>query len=155
MARSIASLFEEYGESHRNGTNVLIHWICVPAIFFSVIGLFACIPPDAIPVLGRMPWAKLAILLASIYYATRSPGLAIGMVLWALACLVLVTVIVLRSPWPAWTVFTAVFVLAWVGQFIGHRIEGRKPSFLKDLLFLLIGPAWLMAKVYRAAGMRY
>ena len=45
-----------------------------------------------------------------------------------------------------------VFVLAWIGQFIGHLIEGKRPSFFKDLQFLLIGPAWLMAFVYRAAA---
>ena len=47
------------------------------------------------------------------------------------------------------------FVLAWIGQFIGHKVEGKKPSFFKDLQFLLIGPAWLMSFVYRAAGLRY
>ncbi len=42
-----------------------------------------------------------------------------------------------------------VFVLAWIGQFVGHRIEGRKPSFLEDVKFLLVGPAWLLSFVYR------
>jgi uncharacterized membrane protein YGL010W len=40
-----------------------------------------------------------------------------------------------------------IFVVAWVGQFYGHHIEGKKPSFLKDLQFLLIGPAWVLEKL--------
>ena len=60
-----------------------------------------------------------------------------------------------NAPWPLWQVALVLFVLAWIGQFIGHKVEGKKPSFFKDLQFLLIGPAWLMSFVYRAAGLRY
>jgi len=49
----------------------------------------------------------------------------------------------------------AVFVAAWVGQFVGHRIEGRKPSFVEDVRFLLVGPAWLLGDFYRRVGIRY
>ena len=45
-----------------------------------------------------------------------------------------------------------VFVVAWIAQFVGHKIEGRKPSFLTDLTYLLIGPAWVLAKLYRKLG---
>ena len=48
-----------------------------------------------------------------------------------------------------------VFVVAWIAQFVGHRLEGRKPSFLTDLTYLLIGPAWVLAKLYRKLGWRY
>jgi uncharacterized membrane protein YGL010W len=61
----------------------------------------------------------------------------------------------LASSVPVWQICLALFVLAWIGQFIGHKIEGKKPSFLKDVVFLLIGPAWLMSKVYKAAGQKY
>ena len=56
---------------------------------------------------------------------------------------------------PLWRFCTAVFVLAWIGQFIGHKIEGKKPSFMKDLQFLLVGPMWLMHFVYKKAGIGY
>jgi uncharacterized membrane protein YGL010W len=60
-----------------------------------------------------------------------------------------------NAPWPLWQIAAVLFVLAWIGQFIGHKIEGKKPSFFKDLQFLLIGPAWLMSFVYRSAGLPY
>jgi uncharacterized membrane protein YGL010W len=58
-------------------------------------------------------------------------------------------------PWPVWKICTVSFVLAWIGQFIGHKIEGKKPSFFKDVAFLLIGPAWLMSFIYKKLGQRY
>jgi uncharacterized membrane protein YGL010W len=45
-----------------------------------------------------------------------------------------------------------VLVLAWIGQFAGHAIEGRRPSFTTDLAYLLIGPAWLADKLMRRVG---
>jgi uncharacterized membrane protein YGL010W len=48
-----------------------------------------------------------------------------------------------------------VFVVAWIAQFVGHHIEGKRPSFLTDLAYLLIGPAWIVAKLLRKAGISY
>ncbi|MEJ2514422.1 MAG: DUF962 domain-containing protein, partial [Gammaproteobacteria bacterium] len=87
-------------------------------------------------------------------YFILSPSLALGMVLILAAMLVLAHWISISS-WSLLWVSVAVFVLAWIGQFIGHRIEGKKPSFFKDLLFLMIGPMWLLAFVYRRLGIRY
>ena len=48
-----------------------------------------------------------------------------------------------------------IFVIAWIGQFIGHKIEGKKPSFFEDIQFLLIGPAWLLSFIYNKLGIKY
>ena len=54
--RKIDALLEEYGESHKNETNKAIHWICVPLIFLSVVGLIASIPSEPVQkVLGANP----------------------------------------------------------------------------------------------------
>lgn len=155
-ARSIQSWFDEYGESHRNAVNKSIHWICVPTIFFCVIGLLASIPPQELPYIGNAPWAKLVVgLTLTLFYLPRSLTLMIGMALWSSFCLWLAQYLVVHAPWPLWAICAALFVVAWIGQFYGHRIEGRKPSFLKDLQFLLIGPAWLMGFIYRWLGIPY
>ena len=44
--------------------------------------------------------------------------------------------------------------LPWNGQFNVQKIEGKKRAFLPDLVFLLIGPAWLMSKIYAKIGQR-
>lgn len=154
--RSIQQWFDLYGESHQNGTNKLIHWICVPTIFFCVIALLAEIPPGEMPWIGRIPWAKLAIGLVLLgFYLPRSFTLFIGMAIWSYFCLWLAKYLQMHAPYPLWAISLMAFAAAWIGQFIGHHIEGKKPSFLDDLQFLLIGPAWLMGFLYRRLGIPY
>lgn len=154
--RSIHTWLAEYGESHRNPANKLIHWICVPLIVLSLIGLLWSIPvPEAF---GRispvLTWGMLFLLLALVYYFVLSIPLGLGMAVFS--ALVVLGVDALQAlPWPLWQSCLAIFVAAWIGQFIGHRIEGKKPSFFKDIQFLLIGPAWLLAFVYRKLRIAY
>jgi uncharacterized membrane protein YGL010W len=157
--RKIDQLLSEYGESHQNVTNKTIHWICVPLIFFSVVGLIASIPPGKLEsFLGQgnpyANWATVALILAIIYYVSLSITLAIGMSLFGLGCLMLVKAIG-QTGSSLWLVSLIIFVVAWIGQFYGHKVEGKKPSFLKDLQFLLIGPAWLLHFVYKRLGIPY
>src|SRR6478735_5754032 len=155
--RKIDQLLSEYGESHQNVTNKTIHWICVPLIFFSVVGLIASIPASPVQsFLGEgnnyANWATVLLVLVIIYYASLSITLSIGMALFSFLCLFMVNVIVQSNFAPLWKVSVSIFVVAWIGQFFGHNIEGKKPSFLKDIQFLLIGPAWLMHFVYKQFG---
>ena len=157
--RKIDALLSEYGESHQNATNKTIHWICVPAIFFSVVALIASIPSGFLnSILGNSVfanWAAIVLVLVMFYYLSLSIPLSIGMLLFSLLCLYLVNLVVASVSLPLWQVALIVFVVAWIGQFYGHKIEGKKPSFLKDLQFLLIGPAWLMHFIYKKAGIPY
>jgi uncharacterized membrane protein YGL010W len=147
--KTIQQWFDEYGESHQNPTNKLIHWICVPAIFFSIVCLLSLIP-----IAGRFTVASLAMILASMFYVTISPRITIGLVLFYMLCLWGASMLSNLSV-PLWQIALVIFVVAWIGQFWGHKIEGKKPSFLKDLQFLLIGPAWLMGSVYKKLGITY
>lgn len=156
--RKIDLLLSEYGESHQNVTNKTIHWICVPLIFFSVIGLIASIPSGLVQsILGENPyanWATVVLVLAIAYFSTLSIALTIGMMLFAVLCLFVARLIAETST-PLWAASLFIFVAAWIGQFYGHKVEGKKPSFLKDLQFLMIGPAWLMHFVYKKLGIPY
>lgn len=152
--RTMQEWLEEYGESHRHPTNKSIHWICVPAIMFSVLGLIWLIPvPRFAAAIGPWAnWATLLVALAAIWYLVLAPPLAVGMLLISLAMLAIVHWLDLTLPFAPWIAFVAIFVVAWIGQFIGHLVEGRKPSFFKDVQFLLIGPAWLLSHLYRRFG---
>lgn len=139
--KAIDQWFDEYGESHQNPLNKLVHWICVPLITFSVLGMLWAVHPAL---------AMLAVASSLMFYLALSWRIAAAM----LALSVLMLLILEAMPvvfWPS----VIIFVLAWVGQFIGHHVEGKKPSFLKDLQFLLIGPIWLMGFVFRKIGLRY
>lgn len=154
--RPVQTWFDEYGESHRHPVNKALHWICVPLIVLSLLGLLWSIPvPTAWA--ARSPflnWGVLFLLPALAYYYVLAWRLALGMTLAVAAAIGLVYA-ASRLPVALWLLSLIVFVAAWVGQFIGHQIEGKKPSFFKDLQFLLIGPFWLLGFVYRRLKLAY
>ena len=154
--RPIQSWLDEYGESHRTHTNKSIHWICVPLIMLSIIGLLWAIPvPRAWAARSAFfNWGVVVAVAALIYYYALAWRLALGMTL-VTAVMIFIVYGVSLSAAPLWLVWAIVFVLAWIGQFIGHKIEGKKPSYFKDLQFLLIGPLWLLAFVYRRLSLVY
>ena len=129
----------EYAESHQNKTNILIHKICVPTIMFSLLGILKAFPvPETWPL--WLDWSSFLILGSFIFYASfKNLKLILMMVVFILPQIILLEV--LRPRFFLLSLF--LFVVAWIAQFIGHKIEGKKPSFLKDLLFLLIGPIWV------------
>ncbi len=159
--RTIEKLLEEYGASHQNPTNKLVHWICVPAITFSLLGLLWSIPSgflkDFFPadMQAYVNFASLFILFALFYYFRLSISLALGMIIISFALLWCCYSIDKNLEIALWQFSIIVFVLAWIGQFIGHNIEGKKPSFLKDVQFLLIGPIWLLHFIYKKVGIPY
>jgi uncharacterized membrane protein YGL010W len=154
--RNVTDWLTEYGASHQNPTNKFLHWICVPPIVLAVMGFLWSIPvPGSFAALSPwLNWASLSALAALLYYLSLSWRLAVG-VLAAFVALLWVTRALAMLPWPLWLTSLAIFVIAWIGQFIGHAFEGRRPSFFKDLQFLLIGPLWLLAAAYRRLNVSY
>lgn len=153
--RPIDRWFAQYSGDHRNATNQRIHVVAVPLILWSVIALLWCIPVPA-ALLQPGAWAGLAMFAAALFYLKASRPLGLGMAAsfvvlgaltwWLHGALGTRGLLMLAG---------GVFVLAWIAQFVGHKIEGCKPSFLTDLVYLLIGPAWVLAKLYRVLGLRY
>ncbi len=155
--KSADQWFAEYGESHQDHTNETIHWICVPIIFYSVLGLLWSISVPAVLATAApwFTWELPLILAALIFYFRLSVPLAFGLLCFIALCYILLELQAMLCPFPVWKSSLGLFVLAWIGQFIGHKIEGQKPSFLKDVVFLLIGPAWLMHFIYRKLRIEY
>ena len=153
--REVDRWLGNYSEDHRNPTNILIHWICVPLILWTVIALLWVVPVPA--AIGRSGlWAGVAMFAAMMFYLRLSRALAFGM-LAAFALLGLTTEALYRTlgPLPLMWLAIGVFVLAWIAQFLGHKIEGKRPSFLTDMAYLLIGPAWIVAKLMRKFGISF
>ncbi|MBB6600151.1 Mpo1-like protein [Luteimonas sp. MC1825] len=153
--RPIDRWFASYSGDHRNARNQAIHVVAVPAILWSVIALLWCIPSPG-TALRQGVWAALAMFAAWLFYQRASRPLGVGMavqlVAMATLCWWLHAALGTRG---LLALAVGVFVVAWIAQFIGHRIEGRKPSFFTDLVYLLIGPAWVLSKLYRRLGWRW
>jgi uncharacterized membrane protein YGL010W len=152
--RDMQSWLDSYSNDHQNPTNRVFHWICVPLIVWTAIALLWAIPVPA-SFLRPGSWAVLVIVMAFYWYWKHSHRLAAALLL-AFAIMAAITNVLYDRLGAASLCYLAigVFVLAWIGQFIGHKYEGRKPSFLTDLAYLLIGPAWLMAKLLRRMGFK-
>lgn len=155
--KSIHQWLSEYGESHQNHTNKTVHWICVPLIMFSLIGLLWSIPtPDSFKNFSfPLNYGTIFLLLALCYYLVLSIPLTIGMLFVTTAIIAGNYYLAKADIAPLWLISILIFAVAWIGQFIGHNIEGKKPSFLKDLQFLLIGPMWLLSFIYKKLNIAY
>lgn len=153
--RDVHQWFGGYSRDHQNPTNRSIHWICVPLILWCVIAVLWVIP---VPAAFSRPglWAGLAMFLAWVFYWRLSRPLGLAMLaLFVVFGFIAHLAYVALGPQHLLVLAGALFVAAWIGQFVGHRIEGRRPSFLTDLAYLLIGPAWLMGKLMRRARIAY
>ena len=152
MNKSIDQWLDEYGESHQNKTNKLIHWFCVPIITFTLLGILSSFTFQF--AINKSSYiinpGGILVIIAVLFYLRLSYSISIGMLLFSGICLSLIQNF--ENNYTSEQLFTCyiiAFIVAWIGQFIGHRIEGEKPSFLKDIQFLLIGPAWLLSFIYK------
>lgn len=138
--KNLEQWLDEYGESHQNKTNKNIHWVAIPLITWSTLALLW-----SIPVFAGINLAMVLVVVAIIFYARISKTIAIMMMLITIMMLASFWLHQTLIDWGLWISAVVIFVGAWIAQFIGHLIEGKKPSFFKDIQFLLIGPAWLCA----------
>jgi len=175
--KTIQDWFNEYGESHQNKTNKIIHWICIPLIFWSIIALLSLVPDTMLNVFNNsfindsIHWGTFIIFLGLLFYLRLSMSIFLGMLVFSTLVLLDVYLIVyLFDSHKYWGLFNSleiegnlfllilsiiVFIGSWILQFIGHKIEGKKPSFVKDIQFLLIGPAWLLGYIYKKIGIKF
>jgi uncharacterized membrane protein YGL010W len=140
--RKVDLLLAHYGESHRNPRNEAIHFVAIPLILLSLVGLLY----------AAHPWIAYAFLAASmVYYARLSWVFLIAMA--AVSAVALLLVLAMGDQ--VVPVSMSIFVAAWIAQFIGHKIEGRKPSFFEDLQYLWVGPLFVLSKLFGKLGLRW
>lgn len=145
--RTLQDWLTEYSLSHQNPVNKKLHWLCVPLITASVIGMIWSLSSVA---------ALIALILAMIFYARLSIPLFSVMTLFSAIVVVFIWILsaplMSLSPHAPFWFYLGLFVIGWIGQFYGHKVEGKKPSFFKDLQFLLIGPAWCADYLMKKLG---
>lgn len=158
-SRPVDRWFAAYAADHQHPRNQQLHVLCVPAIVWSLLAMLHAIPTPAmfagsLPAYGVV--ASVLIALSLLFWLRLSWSLGIGSAL-LVALSLWSNLLILEAAGPAalLAIGAIVFVIAWVGQFIGHHIEGRRPSFFTDLVYLMIGPPWVLAKAYHRLGLRW
>jgi uncharacterized membrane protein YGL010W len=151
--RSFNQWMAEYGVSHQNPTNQLIHKICVPLIMLSVIGLIWSIPtPEIFQTVPYLNWATIFVAGCLVFYMTLNFVMFVGMLI--LTALMIWICQQFENAGILLPASIGIFIVSWIAQFYGHKVEGKKPSFLQDLAFLLIGPLWVLRFFYAKLGIR-
>lgn len=146
--KSLQTWLDEYSVSHQNRTNKIIHYICVPAIYMTAIGLFWSIPRPQAFEHELMNWAVVMLIPVCAFYLRLSLSLGLGMLIFSTLCVGFVWWWQTNMAISVLAMSVGVFIVAWILQFVGHKIEGKKPSFFKDVQFLLIGPAWIYCHLF-------
>ncbi|MBN3860082.1 DUF962 domain-containing protein [Neisseriaceae bacterium PsAf] len=133
--KTLTDWFIEYSQSHQNPRNKNLHMIFVPLIYFSIIGMG----------MNISTWITyLALILLFVYYFSLDKPLAWGMLVVTFAWL-----FIMQFIHRGFFFYLVIFIIAWVGQFYGHKLEGKKPAFLSDLTYLVIGPLWVLDYLLR------
>lgn len=159
--KNLLSWFEEYAESHQNPVNVYLHKICVPTITVTLLAMLWSLPffPKSIRQtisIGGVGLFNPSLILVPIlaFYLNLSTTMALTMAALFLVVILLLSILE-RFNVRIFRWALIIFIFAWIGQFVGHEIEGKKPAFFKDLQFLLIGPLWVLAHAFDALGIEY
>ena len=141
-SRAIDQRLAHYAQSHRHPVNERIHFVCVPLIVFALLGMLHALHPLA---------AYAFVAASLVYYLRLSIPFLAAMCLMSAAML---AVLAALGPY-ALIVSVVVFVLAWIGQFVGHAIEGKRPSFFEDVQYLWIGPLFCLSFLFRRLGIAW
>ena len=139
--RRVDQLIAHYGESHQNPRNEVIHFIAIALIMLSLVGMLFALHPFV---------AYAFVATSMVYYARLSGVFLVSMVLWSALTVAMVFAMGPR----VLAISVAIFVGAWILQFIGHRIEGKKPSFFEDIQYLWVGPLFVLSKLFGKLGIR-
>ena len=142
--RKVDTLLQHYGLSHTHPVNEVIHFVAIPAIMLSLNGLLFAVHPALV---------LLLIAASLVYYARLSWPFTLCMLL--LSSLMLALVDAMDAAGVLVQASVGIFVVAWIFQFIGHHLEGKKPSFFEDLQYLLVGPLFVLSKAFERLGVRW
>ena len=142
--RKVDTLLQHYGLSHTHPVNEVIHFVAIPAIMLSLNGLLFAVHPALV---------LLLIAASLVYYARLSWPFTLCMLL--LSSVMLALVDAMDAAGVLVQASVGIFVVAWIFQFIGHHLEGKKPSFFEDLQYLLVGPLFVLSKAFERLGVRW
>ena len=140
--RRVDQLIAHYGKNHQHAGNEVIHFIAIPLIMLSLVGML----------LALHPYVAYAFVATSmVYYVRLSAVFFVAMVVWS----ALTMAVVLMMGANVLPLSVAIFFGAWILQFIGHKIEGKKPSFFEDIQYLWVGPLFVLSKLFGKLGIRW
>lgn len=127
-----------YASDHRNPVNHAIHAVCIPLIVFSGLGLLNWIPLHQTLMNHAAGLGDLGMVLLLAFFARHDLRLA-------LLALPFAALMVVGARYLPLLAHLAIFLVAWIAQFIGHALfEKNRPSLMSNLVSLFVAPAFLL-----------
>jgi uncharacterized membrane protein YGL010W len=140
MRPRLRTLFEDYQAYHRSPGNQVCHYLGIPLIAFTLLGLLSSIPVGQIGS-WTVDLAQIVAVAVIVYDFRLSPRLATAF------AVVLVVFYLAARPLPL-SFHWVGFVVGWGLQFFGHYVyEGKSPAFFKNLQHVMTGPLWVVSRV--------
>jgi uncharacterized membrane protein YGL010W len=137
--RRIDVLLADYGASHRARGNFVCHTIGITLIVFGVLSLLHAIPLTT-------GWTASELLLGAAFLAYLWLDVPLALAVLAAGVLIDLAARAVGN----WRVGAGAFVLGWVFQAVGHAVyEKNSPAFFRNLVHLLVGPAYLVNEALR------
>lgn len=139
MSPVLRAHFAEYARFHATRGNQACHYFAIPLIVLSVLAMLA--PLGLFQVGGHVVTAaELVVIGITLYYLTLDPILALLM-------LAVSALFVMVGRPMGFAAGLGLFVFGWIVQFVGHyAYEKKSPAFFRNLVHLLVGPLWVLAK---------
>jgi uncharacterized membrane protein YGL010W len=131
---------DEYAAFHRTWGNEVCHYLGVPLIVLGVGGLLGMVRLGAD---AAFPFSltEVALVAVGTFYLVEARALGV------VTTLAIVILSELGHALPV-AIGLLAFFIGWAVQFVGHaRYEHRSPAFVRNLLHLLVGPAWLVERL--------
>jgi uncharacterized membrane protein YGL010W len=152
--KTLTEQMSVYAAYHNDATNKAIHFLFVPLIIWSAMGLLVQLGAVQLGTLAVTAAHVIAAILLAYYLSLDFP---LGVAMVFLFTLMLVTVLQVQTALgaEAWMLFTAVFVGSWIAQLVGHAaFEHRKPALADNVLQVFVAPIFVMAEWAFAIGLR-
>ena len=142
-----------YAQCHRDPHNCATHFVGIPMLFLAVI-----LPLQALPVrIGQheVPLAIVLSLPAIVGWLWLDLRLGAALLLLLCPLFIAAALIVRHGHVLTWCSAAVLFVVGWAFQLVGHAVfECRRPAFVDDLSYALIGPMFVVAKLLVSLGLR-
>ena len=148
--RILDSYFNYYSESAPALTDKIVHGICALSLYFSLLGLNWSIPFPHLNFLGQynsyLNWASFVIAFSIYYYSKLSPLFSYLMLFLALIFTYIITILErqLNNKLLMGELFFLILFVCLLVRYVTYKRAGKNSTLKMDLLFILIGPIWLL-----------
>jgi uncharacterized membrane protein YGL010W len=144
-----------YVEYHRDPRNTAMHVLGILLLFTGAVLPLSLLKFHVLGVSVNL--GMILALPAFVYWLLLDTALGIGILVAAVIPFSIAATIANHSTTAMmWSIFCALVVLGLSAQTIGHKVfEGRDPSLFTFPNHLMLGPMFVMAKLFIALGFRH